>query len=299
MAVLLFLLLFGGEVRAQFSPTSTGMGARRVELAPEEPPKAIEVAISPGLSSALFFDSELVQESVDFEGRDRFSLVDIGRTTIRLIPSERISSGERLRLIVRFRDESAPASATFLLVMHPAKAELVVEVYRQKRGVESYREEAREARAEAHRYREELARLRAERNSPGGLAGLISTGAMNPHGVEGRDLLKAITQAAGSPLAVRNAYGYRSARRVAVEVGLDFPEGARPWTARDATLRGKSGEELKILQVWQDTPVPSEKFIRVVIEAEATADAARGIFTLKLWEANGPRTVTLGNVTFP
>ncbi|RYY96955.1 MAG: DUF2381 family protein [Chitinophagaceae bacterium] len=37
----------------------------------------------------------------------------------------------------------------------------------------------------------------------------------------------------------------------------------------------------------------------MVVEAEATAEAARGAFSLKLWEADGLRTVTIGNVTFP
>ncbi|NVI97046.1 DUF2381 family protein [Myxococcus sp. AM009] len=38
---------------------------------------------------------------------------------------------------------------------------------------------------------------------------------------------------------------------------------------------------------------------RVVIEAEASAESARGSFSLKLWESDGARTVTISNVTFP
>lgn len=37
----------------------------------------------------------------------------------------------------------------------------------------------------------------------------------------------------------------------------------------------------------------------MVVEAEATAEEARGTFTLKVWEAGGTRTVTIGGVTFP
>ncbi|WP_426757363.1 DUF2381 family protein [Myxococcus sp. Y35] len=299
-AVLLFFLSGGGVARAQPTPMSTGSGVRRIEVPPESAPASIEVSISSGLSSTILFDSELAREGVVLEGRERFSLLDIGQTTIRLIPSEGISSGDRFRLTVRFRDEAAPGSATFLLVAHPAKADPLLEVYRRKRGVETYREEAREARAEAQRCREENERLRAERSAPQGLAGLISSGLPGTGGVEGSsDLLKTLSRSPSNALLVRVAFSYRSARRVAVEVGLHCPKDMPPWRANGAMLRGKSGEELNVVQVWQDTPAPSQEYIRVVVEAEATPDAARGPFTLKLWEADGPRTITLGNVIFP
>jgi hypothetical protein len=35
------------------------------------------------------------------------------------------------------------------------------------------------------------------------------------------------------------------------------------------------------------------------VEAELPQVEARGRFTLKLWDASGTRTVTLGGVTFP
>lgn len=296
-AVLFLLLLDGGMARAQPTFMSTGAGVRRIELSPEGASASVEVSISSGLSSTILFDSELAREGVALEGRERFSLVDIGQATIRLIPSEGISPGERLRLVVRFRDEGAPGGTTFLLSAHPAKAEPLVEVYRRKRGVETYREEAREAKAEAQRYREENERLRAERSAPQGLAGLISIGAVGDGIVDGSNLLKTISRGPG--VAVHQAYSYRSALRVAVDLSLEIPEVGQPWKATGAALRDKSGKELNVLQVWQVAPTSSDKFVRVIIEAEATPDSVRGPFTLKLWEADGPRTVTLGNVTFP
>ncbi|CAM4543948.1 DUF2381 family protein [Myxococcus xanthus] len=298
-AVLFLFLLGGGLARAQPAFMSTGAGVRRIELSPESTSTAVEVSISSGLSSTILFDSELAREGVVLEGREQFSLVDIGQATIRLIPAEGISPGDRLRLVVRFRDEAAPGSATFLLVAHPANAEPVVEVYRRKRGVETYREEAREAKAEAQRCLEENERLRAERSAPQGLAGLLSMGKAGSGGVDDIDLGKSISRGPGVAVVVRLAYSYRSALRVAVDVTLAFPEGGQPWTATGAALRDKSGKELNVLQVWQVAPTPSEKSVRVIVEAEATPDSAQGPFTLKLWEANGPRTVTLGNVTFP
>lgn len=297
--LILFLLGGGGVARAQPTFMSTGVGVRRIELSPENASTSVEVSISSGLSSTILFDSELARDGVAVEGRERFSLVDIGQATIRLIPSEGISPGERLRLVVRFQDEAAPGSATFLLVAHPAKAEPFVEVYRRKRGVETYREEAREAKAEAQRCREEYERLWAERSAPQGLAGLLSMGRLGSGRVEDIDLVQTISRGPGLAVPVRQAYSYRSALRLAVDVSLGFPEGGQPWKATGAALRDRSGKELNVLQVWQVAPTSSEKNVRVIVEAEATPDPVRGPFTLKLWEADGPRTVTLGNVTFP
>ncbi|MCP3170144.1 DUF2381 family protein [Myxococcus sp. QH3KD-4-1] len=297
--ILLALILMGEAASAQVSPAAGGLGARRIELAPEAARAVAEVMVSPGLSTVFNFDSELLRDGLELDGRERFALVDVGQSTLRLVPSERILSGERLRLMVRFRDGAEPGLGAFVLVVQPAQPEMVVEVYRKKRTVETYRQEAHEARIEAERLRDELKRMRAECRGPGGLAGLISMELMGTQGVERRDLGRAVTQAPGSALMARAVYSFRTARRVAVEVWLELPDGSQPWIAKGASIRSKSGEEMKVLQVWQDVSVTSEKSRRVAIEAESTADAVRGPFTLKLWEADGPRTVTLGNVTFP
>ena len=70
-------------------------------------------------------------------------------------------------------------------------------------------------------------------------------------------------------------------------------------SAGGALLENKPDGPLNVLTVWQAGPVTPAQPRRVVVEAEATPDAARGTFTLKLWEAGGPRTITLSGVTFP
>ncbi len=94
---------------------------------------------------------------------------------------------------------------------------------------------------------------------------------------------------------------YHSASRVALKVELNNPEGSPSWTAEDATLtlEGKRGVGLKVLPVWQDGPIAPGGRQFVVVEAEATAEEARGTFTLKMREEGGTRTVTIGGVTFP
>ncbi|WP_375743706.1 DUF2381 family protein [Corallococcus interemptor] len=300
-AVLLSLFLTGEGAALAQSPASTvGLSIRRVELVSDDAQPAVEVAVSPGLSTVFLFDSEVSREGLMLEGRERFAMVDAGLTTLRLIPSEKISAGERLKLTVRFQDGAAPASATFVLVAHPARSEAQVEVYRRKRSVETYQEEVRQARIEAEKCREENERLRGERGAPDGLTGLISTKVLSGRGVDFRDVTKDVTQGPAGAAASHTVNAYRAARRVAVEVALMSRGNDQPWTAVGATLRGKANEELKVLQVWQSGPVaPGSDTQRVVVEAEAASEAPQGSFTLKLWDADGRRTVTLGNVTFP
>jgi hypothetical protein len=71
-----------------------------------------------------------------------------------------------------------------------------------------------------------------------------------------------------------------------------------------AVLRGAKGEVLKPLALWAPEPVlpttPGGSDLgRIVVEVRATAEEARGAYTLTLWDAERTRTVTLGNVTFP
>jgi uncharacterized protein (TIGR02268 family) len=282
---------------------SWGIGVRRIKVpaGTSEAMTTPEVQIRPGVSTTFEFDSALAQGGVVVGSAERFSLVDIAQSTIRLVPSEQIVSGERLRLTVRFQDGAAPTGAAFILVAHSAQAERLVEVWREQRTEESYEEEAKEARAEAQRCREENERLRVEQAGPGGLAGPLATGVIGTDGLPARKLhhTQVFLQHPGDALGARHAWSYRSGERVAVVVELENPDAAKPWTAEGALLENKPGEPLNVLTVWQAAPVTPGQVRRVVVEAEATLDAARGTFTLKLWEADGPRTITLSGVTFP
>ncbi|RKH55609.1 DUF2381 family protein [Corallococcus aberystwythensis] len=299
--VFLGLLLVSGASVAQSEAAASSPGVRRIELAPDDALSAPEIAISAGLSTTLLFDSNLKRDEVELESRDRFSLVDVGQATLRLVPSARLIAGERLRLVVRFRDGAAPASASFFLRVHPAKAEPLIEVYRGMRTIETYQQEAREVRAELMRCQSEVARLLAEQNAPSGLAGLVSSSALDEHGVTGRVVTTDVAQTTGNANAfkVASVKSYRSATGVAVEINLKVKAGAPPWVAKGATLRGKSGAELKVLRLWQQRPIPIGEFGVVVVEAEASEAASRGTFSIKLWEEDGPRTVVLGNLMFP
>nr|WP_211486511.1 DUF2381 family protein [Corallococcus exiguus] len=296
--VFLGLLLTSAATFAQSEVLAPGPGARRIELNPDESPSIAEIAISSGLSTGLYFDSDLVRDGMELEGRERFSLVDMGQATLRLIPSSRVVPGERFRLVVRFKDGAAPASASFLLRVHPAKAEPLVEIYREKRTLETYQQEAREVRAELARCQDENSRLMAEHEAPSGLTGLLATQTLDENGVAVRTVTKDILPSRDNALVAIFVTTYRTKGAVAVVVELATKAGTHPWSAKGATLRSRTGAELKVLRVWQQQLIPLGDARRIVVEAEAPEAGIQGPFSLKLWE-DGPRTVTLGNVTFP
>jgi uncharacterized protein (TIGR02268 family) len=206
-----------------------------------------------------------------------------------------------VRLKVRFQERAAPAGAAFTLVVHATRAEPVVDVYRNARPVESYQQEAREARAEAAQCQAELEASRAESTGPGGLRGLIAAKLLDEKGIKPKDLLEESTKPPGNALNVFKVLSYRSAGRVAVELEVELPAGAQPFTVAGAALTGKRGAELKMLPVWPPEPITASPgaLRRVAVEAEVTAVEVQGPFTLKLWEAGTGRTVIVGNVTFP
>jgi uncharacterized protein (TIGR02268 family) len=300
-AILLALALVAMPALAQSSPAPCPTGIHHVELPAVPTGELPQVCISQGLSTLFSFDTDLKPEAVTLDGAERFTKVDPGQSTLKLVPSEKVRPGELLRLTVRFKDNSAPSSATFLLVVHAAQAVPLVNVHRQPRTVESYRDELQTKEEEVRQYREENARLRAESAGPGGLAGLLASGLMGGKGIVAEDLIRRIAQHPSNARSVAFIASYRAAGRVAVAVTFDDLEGTPTWTAEGATLslEGKKGVELRVRTVWQEASIPSRKPLRVVVEAEATDQEAQGRFTLKLWEASGARTVTLGNVTFP
>ncbi len=302
VVALVLVVLMTVPARAQ--PTAEdwqAVGVRRIELRAEASGEAHTVRIRPRLTTTLLFDTPLRRGGVELEGSERFKLValDEAAQVLTLMPPLASLPGERLKLTVRFADGAAPASATFWLEVHPAWAEQQVEVYRHPRPVESYQQEAREQREHAQRCEAELTRARAERQGPGGFAGLLDAGwVVEDRGVGALRVTKTTTPRPGEVLKVKQAYSYRAAGQVAVALELSNTE-AQPWTAEGAELVGPRGERLRVLRVWQPTPALPGESARVIVEAEGWDADTRGTFVLRLHEAGGARTVTLRGVSFP
>ena len=298
--LLALALLTGAAATAQASTAACEPGARRIELRPESTRKVQEVCISPSLLTLLSFDTDLVRESVTLEGAERFVKVEPGESTLKLVPSEKILPGERLRLTLRFKDGLAPVSVAFWLVVHPARPEPLVEVTRQRRSVESCQQEVTEKDTQLRQCREENARLRAEEPLPVGLTVLLDAELVDEKGVSPKKITQTVTLPPGSPFRLRTAFSYRSSKRVAIEVVLIAKQEAPPWTAAGAELVGPGGRAVRVLSLRQREPVrfggPPQ---RVLIDAEAPQEEAQGPFTLTVWNEGSTQSLILSGVTFP
>ncbi|HYO52582.1 DUF2381 family protein [Archangium sp.] len=276
-------------------------GTRYIELTADAPSKTPEVCIRPELSLTMFFDAKLAR--VEVAGRERFRRVKMMDDTLTLVASEALHDGEHVPVTVYFQDGAAPASVTFVLVLHPSQAERQVEVSRHERTLASFRQGEQQARAEAQQCRAEKARLQAECSGQGGLTGLIVNGWLGETGVVAR-LLKAVTSLPADPLEAQKVVSYRAIGpdgrgRVALEVEL-FNVGSVAWTPTGAALVGSMREELTGLTVGPLEPIPPGTSRRLVVELEAAESEARGTFTLKLSAGEaGTGGVTLDGVTFP
>ncbi len=276
-------------------------GTRYIELYADAPSQPPEVCIRPELTLNLLFDAKLAR--VVMEGRERFRRVKVVDDTLVLVASEALHDGERVRVTVYFEDGAAPASATFVLVVHPSQAERQVEVSRHERTVASLRQGEQQARAEVQQCREEKARLQAECSRQVGLTGLIENGWLGEEGVPAR-WLKEVIQRPGDSLVAQQVISYRAVGpegrgRVAVKVKL-FNPGAEAWMPTGAALVGAKQEALTGLTVWPMEPIPPGRFRNITVEMNATESEAWGSFTLKLWAGEaGAGGVNLDDVTFP
>jgi uncharacterized protein (TIGR02268 family) len=279
------------------------VAVRHIELPADSVGPVHEVRISSLFTTTLVFNAPLLRGGVVLEEREGFRTVMVDEATgvVALLPSGVLSAGRHLSLMVRFADGAVPASATFRLVVHPTRAEPQVNVYRLPRSAESFQLEARQERERAEQCEAQLARAQAEHKRPGGLTGLVDSGlVLEGSGVAGRDILSTTQRRPGGALRVQEAHTYAARGQVAVALEVENTS-AQPWIvdSEGAQLVSKEGARLRVLSVWQPEPLAPDGRGRVVVEAAATPEQARGTYVLTLGERGGARTVTLRGVTFP
>ncbi|QRK05265.1 DUF2381 family protein [Archangium violaceum] len=275
-------------------------GDIRLEVDADAPGRIPALCVTPDLTSNFLFDAKLSR--VELDGREHFRRVVEAADSFMVVPSEAMRDMEPQRVTFYFADGAAPASLTFLLVVHPARVARQVDVIRKTLPVDFYKQKARDADAKAQRCEEEKERLRAGQRGPGGLRGLRAAGLLDERlGVAVKNIREYVKTRPRAALILERAWSSRAGNeekgRVAVELGLKNP-GMKPWTLAGALLRGARGEELTPLP--EDTPVsilPGAPG-RVMVEFEATTNEVQGPYTLTLWDADG-RSIILENVTFP
>jgi uncharacterized protein (TIGR02268 family) len=273
-------------------------GDVRLEVEADAPGKVPALCITPELTSNFLFDAKLAR--VELEGREHFRRVVEAADSFMVMPSEAMRELEPQRVTVYFADGAAPASLTFLLVVHPAQAARQVDVIRQTRPVAFYKQEALEAQSKSQRCEEEKARMQAEQGGPGGLRGLRAAGLLNRElgvVVKSIDPKPRPRNALSLMLASSVRAGDEKKGRVAVELDLMNP-GTKPWTLAGALLRGAKGEEMAPLPEGTPVSILPGSPGRIMVEFEATTKQARGAYTLTLWDADG-RSIILENMTFP
>jgi uncharacterized protein (TIGR02268 family) len=265
--------------------------------------QASEVCVSPDEPTAFLFDSRVAAGAVEFQPEGRLADWAQGKEglSLHVIPRGDYLPGERVRVTVRFADGAAPASATFWLVGHAARGARRVEVFRQSRPADALKRERDEAQAEARQCQEDKTRLLAERKQPGGLMGAAWL-EREENEVASKDIWEGLKQHPASALRTGKARSYSQSKGythpggMAVRLQLSNP-GAEPWTAAGAVLKDATGAEVE-LSAWQESAIAPGAFGFVVVGAEREPGQLACPCSLKLWEAQGPRTVTLGNVTF-
>jgi uncharacterized protein (TIGR02268 family) len=308
---LLAMLLASTAVAARpASSTWESPRVRRIQLEQGASEQVHEVLIGPGAPTVLLFHGHPSGEfEVDLEGRERFMRALFSDDMLTLLPAMAVLPGEAFSLMVRYVDGGAePASARFrLVVMSPAGAEPLVEVFRRPLPDSFFQRKEREARAEAEQCKAALARSRAE---CGGLAGLILEGEVNEQGVHGRNAFGQLSLNPEDDFELVEAVSYRAnpvstegtAPRVRVLLLLRLRlrhAGALSWRAASAEWVSSSGARWRGALV-QREPVDSGRHSGfLVVEAELPAEEARGVFSLTLEESGGSRSVSLDGVMFP
>jgi uncharacterized protein (TIGR02268 family) len=271
-------------------------------LAADATGQASEVCVSPDETTTFVFDASLAAGAVEFQPEGRLADWAQGKEglSLHVIPRADYLPGERVRVTVRFADGAAPASATFWLVGHAARGTRRVEVFRQPRPADVLKKEKDEAQAEARQCQEDKARLLAERKEPGGLMGTAWLERKGEVGSE--DIWRGLKHHPANALRAKQAMSYSQPKgethpgSMAARLELLNP-GAEPWLVAGAVLKDTTGAEVE-LSAWQASAIAPGALGFVVVGAEREPGQLACPCTLKLWEAQGPRTVTLGNVTF-
>jgi uncharacterized protein (TIGR02268 family) len=252
------------------------------------------VCATPEEPVTFVFDSPLPPEAMTVESGNRSVSVAQGDGFVTVYPKRSFLPGERVKLTVRFADGAAPENASFWLVGHAARGARRVEVFRHPRPAHALNKEAAEAQARAHQCQEEKARLLAERKEPGGLMGAAWLERTDI--VQSKDMWGYAKEHPGNALTTTQSRSYSHPGSMAVRLRLLNP-GAEAWTAAGAVLKDSTGAKVE-LSTWQETAIAPGATGVVVAGADSEPGQLVCPCTLKLWEAQGPRTVTLEDITF-
>jgi uncharacterized protein (TIGR02268 family) len=266
----------------------------RFELSPE-PTGALPVpCVSPGQPTLVYLDSALA--SVNLPDSARFELPDDATKpglALNLMPRAAFTPGERVPVLLTFKDGAVPESVTLWVAFHPAVATRQVRITRASRSAAEYRREAREARAEVERLREEIRQLRAERPDAPAIINAIDTGVIGTEGVQVRSLTDVVTSDSVAPISVWQAAHFQTPELHVLRLSVGN-EGERDWGAVGGSFKGMR----RAPEVWQRGPVAPGASEDVYVSIPASVIPLPGRYMLTLWSEDG-RTVEVRDIPLP
>ncbi|MFB1484426.1 DUF2381 family protein [Corallococcus sp. RDP092CA] len=288
------LLLFT-TAQAQPSTSVRERRDRRVALPrPGEP--VLEVPVAAGILTTLVLDSAVDRNSVELEGRTRFTLVDVGERAINLEPVMDLGVGEHLMLRVRFADGAFPAHAVIALVSHPSMVDTRVEVSRRPVSPEALQAELSEVRAQLKAKDAELAAIRA-RGDASSPAALALAGLLDADGVSARRIDGQPKKEMQSSLRVMDGFSLRASAWGMVSVEVKN-YGKTPWTPTEARLtRSTGGVPVHVLGIHMKQPqIGPGEIVTVAVETEKPAWDSGTLFRLELVDATDTRALLVPSV---
>ncbi|AFE03408.1 hypothetical protein COCOR_00311 [Corallococcus coralloides DSM 2259] len=128
-----------------------------------------------------------------------------------------------------------------------------------------------------------------------GLSAMLAEMILDQRGVQMLELRGPETGSSGAEF---HFMSFRSARRVAVQLKF-FGRTPLPGKAAKASLHGPNHQTLRVVGVVEVAPDAEDGTVRIIVEAEAQAHEARGVYTLELQDAEGTKLLVLPGVRFP
>jgi len=269
------------------------LAAARVEFNPDAlnlPPVA---CVSPNTATVIIFHTPIDPQSIVLQGEDYFKVVAT-RESVMVIPNSNIPTDQTFQLAVRFPDEAAPSSGSINLLANASVATRQLDVFRRARTVESYKEEAREAREEAKSLREQLKEKEITCDVGGGLAGLILSGLLSQSGL-GAERLESAPK--GWRENARIMLYRLPAKRIAIRARLEHPSYYGVEVA-EAFLTDNLGTTLRPRTLRTGGKVLQGSPADVVAEWAVDERVEQRTFTL-IFVINDAQTLRFENIRFP
>ena len=256
------------------------------------------IYLAPGTVTLILLDAEIVRESVQVEGRDRFARVDPGDSGITLALRAPLRPGEQLALRFTYR-EGSPSSVKLLLTGQPGQVDTVVNVSRPQQTAEACREELSATRERCEAQARELEELKA-RPSAVSPAAVALAGFVDLYGMTARDFSEECFQVRGElrPVACRGLGG-TTWSAIVLEVSNT---GGETWTPAWAEVTPAAGGEPRRARavLSGQATIPPGGTVSVAVEVEmpvrAKEEWLQALHALRVCDAAGSRCLFVPKV---